>query len=90
MVAIIPWLDGLRYKQKERLNEFKNVQIQIFNLTSEIAGKRNSAESPHFDEKDLTMKKLEELKLQLQELQKDKVINYKLFIIIFNYNNVQL
>ncbi|KMZ68083.1 65-kDa microtubule-associated protein 5 [Zostera marina] len=72
LVAIIPWLDGLRHKREERVKEFKNVQIQIFNLSSEIAGRENSTETQQFDEKDLTLKKLEELKLQLQELQNDK------------------
>lgn len=82
-MAIIPWLDGLRHKREERVKEFKNVQIQIFNLSSEIAGRENSTETQQFDEKDLTLKKLEELKLQLQELQNDKVGNYKLFIEVF-------
>ncbi|KAL5716856.1 hypothetical protein ACHQM5_009970 [Ranunculus cassubicifolius] len=57
------------------MKEFRDVQSQIVRLSAEIAGNIQTCNlnDIHIDEHDLTLKKLGELKLHLQELQKEKV-----------------
>ncbi|XP_022966946.1 65-kDa microtubule-associated protein 5 [Cucurbita maxima] len=67
-------LEELRSKKREKLKEFSEVQSQIVSLCSEIAGNGQSKSyvDPEINERDLTAKKLGELKLHLQELQTEK------------------
>ncbi|PKA66983.1 65-kDa microtubule-associated protein 5 [Apostasia shenzhenica] len=69
-----PLLDDLRRRREERLKEFLEVQLQIAQISAEISGNTISSGSlcPQVDEKDLTVKRLGELKCQLLELQKEK------------------
>lgn len=75
VVAIKLILEELRSKKREKLKEFSEVQSQIDSLCSEIAGSGQSKSyvDPQIHERDLTAKKLGELKLHLQELQNEKV-----------------
>ncbi|KAJ3676532.1 hypothetical protein LUZ60_003944 [Juncus effusus] len=75
-VAMIkPTLESLRRKREERIKEFVDVQSEIINIRSEIAGNLNyKSSNVQIDEQDLSLKKLEELRAQLQELQKDKEV----------------
>lgn len=69
-----PLLEELRRKREERMKEFSEVQLQIVQISAEVAGNTHlgSSASPQVDERDLTVNRLEELKSQLQDLQKDK------------------
>lgn len=69
-----PLLEELRRKKEQRVKDFLEVQLQIVKICAEIAGNSHlvSSASPQVDERDLTIKRLEELKSQLQELQRDK------------------
>ncbi|XP_068663555.1 65-kDa microtubule-associated protein 5 [Aristolochia californica] len=74
MSAIKPVLDDLRMKKEERVKESVNIQIHILQIQGEIAGSnyhRNSV-ATQLEERDLTLKKLGELKLNLGELQREK------------------
>lgn len=75
VVAIKLIREELRSKKCERLKEFSEVQAQVVSICSEIAGSNQSKSyvDPQIDERDLTAKKLGELKLHLQELQSEKV-----------------
>ena len=73
--SIKPVLEDLRLKKEKRIKDFSETQLQIGRICAEIAGNSqfiNSAE-PRVNERDLTLKKLGELKSQLQELQYEKV-----------------
>ncbi|MFQ6646613.1 hypothetical protein Gotur_019356, partial [Gossypium turneri] len=73
---IRPVLEELRSKKKQRVKEFTETQSQIVKICAEIAGNGQSMMSsdPQVDERDLTVKKLGELKSHLQELQNEKII----------------
>ncbi|KAG1327748.1 65-kDa microtubule-associated protein 5 [Cocos nucifera] len=72
VAGIRPLLDDLRRKREERVKEFSDVQLQIMRICAEIAGNTYQGSSPQVDERDLSLKRLGELKTHLQELQKDK------------------
>lgn len=67
------------WKQKEeRVKEFSDVQSQIQKICGEIAG--NAGEQTgalSVDESDLSLKKLDEYQVKLQELQKEKVMSLR-------------
>lgn len=69
------------------MKEFSDVQLQIKKIRAEIAGDLNIGEQivkPVVDEDDLSLKKLDEYQLQLQELQREKVsVGTYLFILFF-------
>ncbi|XXG50578.1 hypothetical protein AAC387_Pa02g4563 [Persea americana] len=74
-ISIIkPVLEDLRRRREERVKEFSDVQSHIVRICAEIAGNTqlsNTTDS-QVDERDLTVKKLGELKSHLQELLKEK------------------
>ena len=73
--AIKPIFEELRSKKQERIKEFSEIQSQIVRICAEIAGhgQSNCSSDPQVNERDLTVKKLGELKSHLQELQNEKV-----------------
>ncbi|XP_028103482.1 65-kDa microtubule-associated protein 5 [Camellia sinensis] len=76
MSSIKPVLEDLRLMKEKRIEEFSETQLQIGQICAEIAGNGqfiNSAE-PQVNEQELTVKKLGELKSQLQELQYEKTL----------------
>ncbi|KAL7204777.1 hypothetical protein ACSBR2_017814 [Camellia fascicularis] len=76
MSSIKPVLEDLRLMKEKRIKEFSETQLQIGQICAEIAGNGqfiNSAE-PQVNEQELTVKKLGELKSQLQELQYEKTL----------------
>ncbi|KAI8026791.1 65-kDa microtubule-associated protein 5 [Camellia lanceoleosa] len=76
MSSIKPVLEDLRLMKEKRIKEFSETQLQIGQICAEIAWNGqfiNSAE-PQVNEQDLTVKKLGELKSQLQELQYEKTL----------------
>ncbi|KAK3134083.1 hypothetical protein QOZ80_6AG0544820 [Eleusine coracana subsp. coracana] len=73
--AISPSLEQLCKKRESRVKEFADVQLQIQMLRGEIAGNLkvgDHLETPHVNEDDLSVKKLNEFLSELQALQKEK------------------
>lgn len=71
--AIAPALEQLWKQKDKRIKEFFDVQSQIQKIHGEIAGTNEHVANPAVDESDLSLKKLEEFRSQLQELLKEKV-----------------
>lgn len=69
-----PVLEDLRHRMDERINEFRAVQLQIVCLQAEISGAIDHGDptAPVVDENDLSLKRLGELKAQLNKLQTEK------------------
>ncbi|MBA0752162.1 hypothetical protein Gogos_001023, partial [Gossypium gossypioides] len=73
LAAIAPALEQLWKQKEERVQEFSDVQSQIQKICGEITGSANEqAGAPAVDESDLSLKKLNEYQVKLQELQKEK------------------
>uniref|UniRef100_A0ACD5UG59 Uncharacterized protein n=1 Tax=Avena sativa TaxID=4498 RepID=A0ACD5UG59_AVESA len=75
LAATSPSLEQLCRKKEKRVKEFADVQLQIQTIRGEIAGSLQVGghlETPHVDEDDLSMKKLNEFLFELQALQKEK------------------
>ncbi|RLM97728.1 65-kDa microtubule-associated protein 5-like [Panicum miliaceum] len=74
LAKIEPVLRDLRQRRDERVNEFRAVLLQIVRLQSEISGTIDHGDptAPVVDENDLSLKRLGELRLQLNELQTEK------------------
>ncbi|KAK1405004.1 65-kDa microtubule-associated protein 1 [Heracleum sosnowskyi] len=70
--AIAPTLEQLWKQKDERIKEFSDVQSQIQKICGEIAGTTEHVGTPAVNESDLSLKKLEEFRAQLLELQKEK------------------
>ncbi|PIN14063.1 hypothetical protein CDL12_13300 [Handroanthus impetiginosus] len=69
--VISPALENLRLKKQERVKEISEVEFQVARICAEIAGNDHILDPNgiQVDERDLTTKKLGELKSHLQELQ---------------------
>ncbi|EAZ24419.1 hypothetical protein OsJ_08172 [Oryza sativa Japonica Group] len=75
LTAIAPTLEQLGKKKKERIKELANIQSRIEQIRGEIAGTLEMGQQvalPQINEDDLTVRKLREFQLQLQELEKEK------------------
>ncbi|KAJ3679049.1 hypothetical protein LUZ60_017060 [Juncus effusus] len=72
LAAVAPTLDELCKKKEERVKDFKEVQLQIHTIKSEIAGERIAGAIVEVDEQDLSLNKLGEFQSQLKDLQKEK------------------
>ncbi|GLJ47127.1 hypothetical protein SUGI_0995050 [Cryptomeria japonica] len=75
IAAIAPALEDLRQKKEERIKKFMDVQVQIRQICDQIAGNskpHDIYESLRLDDHDLSLKKLDEFHLQLQELHREK------------------
>ncbi|KAL3503556.1 hypothetical protein ACH5RR_038005 [Cinchona calisaya] len=72
LAAIAPTLEKLMKLKEERIKEFSDVQSQIQKICGEIAGTTERVERPSVDESDLSLEKLDEFHVHLQELQKEK------------------
>ncbi|KAL0873218.1 hypothetical protein Bca101_022923 [Brassica carinata] len=69
--AIAPALEQLWQHKEERVREFSGVQSQIQKICQQIAGGLNNGPLV-VDESDLSLKRLDDYKSKLQELQKEK------------------
>ncbi|KAI4388383.1 hypothetical protein MLD38_000716 [Melastoma candidum] len=69
--SIAPVLEQLWKLKEERVNEISNVQSKIQKICCEISGSVPE-ESPEVNESDLSLKKLDEYKAHLKELEKEK------------------
>ncbi|GJT41065.1 65-kDa microtubule-associated protein 1-like protein [Tanacetum coccineum] len=72
LAAIAPALEQLLKQKEERRKDFLDIQTQIQKIRMEIAGDNQQAGSPTVDESDLSLKKLDGFRDQLQELQNEK------------------
>lgn len=75
LAKIQPVLEDLRRRRDDRLNDFRAIQLQIVRLQAEISGAIDHGDpaAPMVDENDLSLKRLGELKEQLNDLQTEKV-----------------
>lgn len=73
--VISPTLESLRKKRQGRVKEMSDIEFQIAQIRAEIAGYDHILDRNviQVDELDLTTKKLEEMKFNLQELQTERV-----------------
>ncbi|CAD6272153.1 unnamed protein product [Miscanthus lutarioriparius] len=74
IAKIEPVLEELRRRRDGRVNEFRAIQLQIVRLQAEISGAIDHGDpaAPMVDENDLSLKRLGELKEQLNDLQTEK------------------
>uniref|UniRef100_A0A0A9GAL6 Uncharacterized protein n=1 Tax=Arundo donax TaxID=35708 RepID=A0A0A9GAL6_ARUDO len=74
LAKIEPVLKDLRQRRDERVNELRAVQLEIVRLQAEISGTIDHGDltTPLIDESNLSLRKLGELKAQLNELQTEK------------------
>ncbi|KAK9156591.1 hypothetical protein Scep_003165 [Stephania cephalantha] len=70
LLSIKPILEEFQHKREERMKEFCEIQSQIIQLCSEITGE--AVTDKQIDNRDLTAKRLGEIKLDLQGLQREK------------------
>lgn len=77
MSAIQSVLEDLRSKKEQRIKEFSEIQFQIVQISTEIAGSGQliNFTDAQVNECDLTIKKLGELKAHLHDLQNEKVLS---------------
>lgn len=74
VAAIGPQLEELRRRKEDRARQFLEVKTEIAKICEEIAG--NYGEVYISEEKDLTLRRLDEYHGQLATLQKEKVGNW--------------
>lgn len=74
--AALPELEEMRKRKSERKNQFIEVMKQIQKIKNEIY--RLTSTSLIVDERDLSLRKLEELHSELYTLQKEKVNNFSI------------
>lgn len=67
------FLEDLRSRKEHRIQEFSKIMTQISQISAEIAGYRPVDGGKEQEINDLTVRKLEQLKSHLQELQNEKV-----------------
>lgn len=70
---ITPALREMQLKKEERVSQFKEVQIEIQKIKSDIAGYPDECENVIVNESDLSLKKLDEYHGELQRLERGKV-----------------
>ncbi|XP_010250732.1 PREDICTED: 65-kDa microtubule-associated protein 8 isoform X2 [Nelumbo nucifera] len=73
--SITPALREMQLKKEERVKQFQDVQMQIQKISAEIAGNSElnvSLSDVIVNESDLSLKKLEEYQVELQQLHKEK------------------
>lgn len=82
--AAKPILEDLRFKKDERMTEFNEIQTKLAQIRAEIAGNSDLTSSIKIqvNEHDLTLRKLGELNVHLQELQNEKVLSFILFMTV--------
>ncbi|PIM99700.1 Microtubule-associated protein essential for anaphase spindle elongation [Handroanthus impetiginosus] len=83
--AILPQIEEMRKRKFDRKNQFIEVLKEIQNIKNEIyKSDRFASNNPAIDEADLSMRKLEELQMELQALQKEKRERLKLLTDLLN------
>lgn len=75
--SIAPALQEMQMRKEERANQFRTVQVKIQQISAEIAGQsiyNDSLSNIVVNENDLSLKKLDDYKFELQRLQNEKVM----------------
>ncbi|KAM0953097.1 putative microtubule-associated protein, MAP65/Ase1/PRC1 [Dioscorea sansibarensis] len=70
--VVSPLLENLRNKKEERMKQFSDVLLEMKKLSAEIAGYSSHNDSFRLDEHDLSSRRLNEFRAQLQIVQKEK------------------
>ncbi|KAF6161455.1 hypothetical protein GIB67_009334 [Kingdonia uniflora] len=70
--SITPALQEIQLKKDERVNQFRDIQMKIQKISAEIAGRAELNVDVTVNENDLSLTKLEEYRVKLQRLQKEK------------------
>jgi protein regulator of cytokinesis 1 len=78
---ILPQLEEMRKRKLDRRKQFHEVVEDIRKISSEIYG--SADHNILVDEADLSLRRLEELHRQLHELEKEKVVLFSSFFIIY-------
>jgi chromosome segregation ATPase len=75
LAAVTPLLEDLRAKKEERIKQISSVQSQIEKIKAQISDQsyENNDSSPINDNHDLSNRRLSDLRMQLHNLQKEKV-----------------
>ena len=74
LAAILPQLDTMQKKKTERMLQFKEIIDQIHKISMELCtSTEENSPIPVIDESDLSLRRLEEFKKELHELEKEKV-----------------
>ena len=71
--AILPQIEEMRKRKSDRKNQFIEVNGEIQSIKNEIYGGGYASKDVAVNETDLSLRKLEELHIELQELQNEKV-----------------
>lgn len=77
--SITPALREMQLRKEERVNQFRAVQMQIQKISAEIEGLSELNISPTdfpVNENDLSLKKLDEYRVELQRLHREKVLDH--------------
>ena len=79
--SITPALREMQLRKEERVNQFRAVQMQIQKISAEIEGLSELNISPTdvpVNENDLSLKKLDEYRVELHRLHREKVLEHGL------------
>lgn len=80
----MPELEEMRKRKIERMNQFVEVVDKIYNISKELyASDKDYSNIKVLDESDLSLKRLDGLKSQLRDLEKEKVNSLFVFIIFW-------
>lgn len=71
--AILPQIEEMRKRKSDRKNQFVEVNGEIQSIKNEIYGGVYPSKDMAMNETDLSLRKLEELHIELQALQTEKV-----------------
>ncbi|GAA0145422.1 non-motor microtubule binding protein [Lithospermum erythrorhizon] len=85
--AIKPQLEEMQQRKNERKSQFVEVQSQINSILMELYGSNDRFSHVLIDENDLSLKRLEDFRNQLNELQKEKSDRLKLVVDHLNVLN---
>uniref|UniRef100_J3M9I8 65-kDa microtubule-associated protein 3 n=1 Tax=Oryza brachyantha TaxID=4533 RepID=J3M9I8_ORYBR len=72
LCAILPYLEEMKRKKAERWNQFLDVVGRIKKISSEIRPENFMPFEVPVDQSDISLRKLEELRVELQSLEKEK------------------
>lgn len=72
--AILPYLEEMKRKKVERWNQFLDVVGRIKKISSVIRPANFDPFKVSVDQSDLSLRKLEELRVELKSLEKEKVL----------------
>lgn len=73
LAAVLPQLEMMEKKKSERKLQFTEILDQIYNISKELCTSTDKSCIPVIDDSDLSLRRLEEFKTELQSLENEKV-----------------